>query len=173
VTTLDLLLLRHAKSSWDVPGIQDHDRDLAPRGEQAAPRMGRLLATLGLVPDRVLCSTARRAVRTWELAGAALEPAPEVIHRREVYMAAPGQLLEAIRRHGGTARRLMLIGHNPGLQALGVRLVGEGDAKLRARLAEKLPTAALARIGFAAARWDEVAWHRGRLLGFWRPRDLD
>jgi phosphohistidine phosphatase len=170
---LELLLFRHAKSSWDVPGIQDHDRDLAPRGEQAASRMGRLLAAEGLIPDRVLCSTATRAVRTWELAGAGLEPAPEVIHRRELHMAAPGQLLEAMRRLGGTAHRLMLIGHNPGLQALAIGLVGEGDAKLRQHLAEKFPTAALARIGFAAARWDEVAKRRGRLLGFWRPRDLD
>jgi phosphohistidine phosphatase len=170
---LELLLFRHAKSSWDAQGVQDHDRGLAPRGEQAAPRMGRLLAAEGLVPDRVLCSTAKRAVRTWQLAGAGLEPVPEVIHRRELYMAAPGQLLEAIRRHGGTVRRLVLVGHNPGLHALAVRLVGEGDAKLRTRLAEKFPTATLARIGFAAPRWEEVASRRGRLLGFWRPRDLD
>jgi phosphohistidine phosphatase len=96
-----------------------------------------------------------------------------VIHRRELYMAPPTQLLEAIRHHGGTARRLMLVGHNPGLHALAVRLVGEGDAKLRAQLAEKFPTAALARIGFAARSCEEVTPRSGRLEAFWRPRDLD
>jgi phosphohistidine phosphatase len=112
-------------------------------------------------------------MRTWELASAELDQAPDVIHRRELYMAPPARLLETIRHQGGTADRLMLVGHNPGMHALAVRLVGEGDAKLRAQLAEKFPTAALARIDFAARSWEEVAPRSGRLLAFWRPRDLD
>ena len=59
---LELLLLRHAKSRWDEPGVADHGRDLAPRGLKAAGRMGALLRERGLVPDLVLCSTARRAI---------------------------------------------------------------------------------------------------------------
>src|SRR5688500_14503097 len=128
---IELLLFRHGKSRWDEPGVEDHDRSLAPRGEKAAARLGRLLATERLVPDLVLCSTARRAVQTWELAGAALLPAaPRVIHSRELYMAPPGRLSDLVRRHGGNVPRLMVVGHNPGLHAFAVRLVGKGDARL-------------------------------------------
>ena len=68
----ELLLLRHAKSSWDQPGMADHERDLDPRGLAAARRMGALLRERNLIPDLVLCSTARRTVHTWQLASAQL-----------------------------------------------------------------------------------------------------
>jgi len=169
---LELLLFRHAKSRWDQPGAEDHDRDLAPRGEAAAPRMGALIASEKLLPDAVLCSTARRAARTWQLAASELESPPPVIHLRELYLAAPGALLEAVRRHGGPARRLLLVGHNPGLHALALELAGAGDPDLRDRSAEKFPTAALARLAFDGTRWRDLALRSGTLLGYWRPRDL-
>jgi phosphohistidine phosphatase len=169
---LELLLLRHAKSRWDRPGVEDHDRDLTSRGEKAAPRMGELMRREGLVPDRVLCSTARRARRTWELVGARLGAAPEASSRSDLYLAKPAALLEAVRSDGDAARRLLLVGHNPGLHALAMRLVGHGTAPLRKALAEKFPTGALARIGFSATDWREVRPRAGTLLGFWRPRDL-
>jgi phosphohistidine phosphatase len=168
----ELLLLRHAKSRWDEPGVEDHERDLTPRGEAAAARMGVLLRERRLVPDLVLCSTARRAVRTWRLAGAGLDPVPPTAERDDLYLAEPDRLLDLARRHGGAARRLLLVGHNPGMHALAVRLAGTGDPALRATLATKFPTAALARLGFAAPSWDAVAPGAGELLGFWRPRDL-
>lgn len=170
---LELLLFRHAKSSWDAPGLDDHARDLAPRGEKAAPRMGRLIAKEGLVPDLVLCSTARRAMRTWELASAELKVPPPVKHLRTLYMAPSSRLLEIVGRQSPTVRRLMLVGHNPGLHDVARKLVGRGDATLRARLAEKLPTAALVRIGFVAESWTDVTFGTGELLGFRRPRELD
>jgi phosphohistidine phosphatase len=169
---LELLLFRHAKSRWDRPGAEDHDRDLAPRGEAAAPRMGALLAREGLLPDAVLCSTARRAARTWQLAAAELEPPPAVVRLRELYLAAPGTLLDLVRRRGGEARRLLLVGHNPGLHAFALELAGAGDLDLRARLGEKYPTAALARLAFDVARWRDLTPRSGTLLGYWRPRDL-
>jgi phosphohistidine phosphatase len=170
---LELLLLRHAKSRWDMAGAADHDRDLAPRGEKAALRMGRLIAEQGLLPDRVLCSTATRARRTWELASGELTAQPELLHRRDLYLAPSGRLLDAVRASGGDVRRLMLVGHNPGLHDLAQRLVGDGDVALRRKLAEKLPTAALVHLAFEAPRWPKLALRSGRLLGFWRPRDLD
>lgn len=171
---LELLLFRHAKSRRDQRGIEDHERDLAPRGEAAAPRMARLLMEEDRIPERVLCSSARRAERTWRLAAAELgAAAPEVFFSRELYMVPPERLLEGIRRHGGDARRLMLVGHNPGLQELALLLVGEGKAGLKARLAEKFPTAAITCITFDAPGWDRLEPHSGRLEAFWRPRDLD
>jgi phosphohistidine phosphatase len=155
-----------------MAGAADHDRDLAPRGEEAAPRMGRLIAEHKLAPDCVLSSTATRARRTWDLASAALSAQPELVPRRDLYLAPSGRLLDIVRAHGGNARRLMLVGHNPGLHDLAQRLVGEGDPKLRRKLAEKLPTAALVHLTFEAGDWKALAPGSGRLIGFWRPRDL-
>jgi phosphohistidine phosphatase len=168
----ELLLLRHAKSSWNQPGVPDHERDLAPRGIAAAERMGDLLQELGLVPDRILCSTARRTVRTWELAGTRLLHPPAVTWCEALYLAAPDRILGLVRGEGVAARRLLLVGHNPGMHQLANRLTGAGAPAPRARLAEKFPTAGLARLVFAIASWAELAPGSGELTGFWRPRDL-
>ena len=168
----ELLLFRHAKSSWDRPGVPDRERDLDPRGLAAAPRMGALLQARNLIPDLVLCSTARRTVHTWQLASAQLQQPPTVIYTAELYLAGPERLLSII--HGsGNARRLLLVGHNPGMHALANRLTGTGAGGARARLAEKFPTAGLALIAFAIEGWAEVVPGTGELQGFWRPRDLD
>ena len=78
-----LILLRHAKSAW--PDVPDHDRPLAPRGHRDAPAAGRWLRKSGDIPDRVVCSTARRARETWELAGEKLRAEPEVVFEPRVY----------------------------------------------------------------------------------------
>lgn len=168
---LDLLLLRHAKSRWDQPDTGDHERDLAQRGLEAAPRMGDLIRAQGLVPQLALCSTATRARRTWDLAAARLEAPVRTRYLRELYLAPPDQILGIIRQQTEPGR-LLLVGHNPGLHHLAQRLAGEGSPALIERLRHKLPTAALVRLGFDAPSWDAVAPGRGRLLGFWRPRDL-
>ncbi len=168
----ELLLFRHAKSRWDEPGVGDHERDLAPRGLRAAMRMGELLRDQGLRPGLVLCSTARRAVHTWELAARALGSEPPVRLDRRLYMAAPDQMIAVARELGGKARRLLLVGHDPGMHRLAVRLAGSGDARLRDRLAVKFPTAGLARYRLAEAGWAQWPGTPGEFLGFWRPRDL-
>lgn len=170
---LELLLLRHAKSSWDQPGVGDHERTLAPRGEAAAPRMGELLAARGLVPDRVLCSTATRARHTWTLAATALPAAPEPVLLEELYLASPGRMLRLIAEQAGDSRRLLLVGHNPGMHTLAAGLARTGEAAARQSLAAKLPTAGLVHLGFDLPAWAGIAAAPGRLLGFWRPRDLD
>lgn len=169
---LDLLLLRHAKSSWDEPGLADHDRELAPRGRKAAPRMGKLLAKQRLVPDLVLCSTAVRTRQTLELVVAELPAAPPVTFLKSLYLAAPGRLLEIVRRQEPACRRLLVVGHNPGMHSFAQRLVGKGPAEARERLAEKLPTAVLAQIRFDAESWAAVEPGAGELVGFWRPKEL-
>lgn len=169
----ELLLFRHAKSRWDVAGVHDHDRDLTPRGERAARRMGKLLAEHGLLPDRVLCSTARRAKRTWELAAAELPDVPSPAFDRALYLAEPQRLLDIVRRAGDGARRLLVVGHNPGIHAFAMLLLSDGPAEARARLAAKFPTAALAQIACDAASWAKLGAGSGRLVAFWRPRDLD
>ncbi|MCS7268215.1 MAG: histidine phosphatase family protein [Geminicoccaceae bacterium] len=170
----ELLLFRHAKSAWDDPTLLDHERDLAPRGRKAAPRMGRLIAAQGLVPDLVLCSTAKRAVRTWELAAAELPRPVEVKRLASLYLAPPSRLLRIVRRQPDAVHRLLVVGHDPGLHRLALALVGEEDAHVRnSGLIEKFPTAALARIALPVEHWSEVGPGAGRLLAFYKPRALD
>lgn len=171
----ELLVLRHAKSRWDQQGTADHDRGLAPRGITAAGKMGALIANRGWLPDRILCSTATRARETLALARQDW-PEPPAVPTRELatlYLAAPGRLLDMIRRQPDGALRLMLIGHNPGLQDFVSRLAGHGDAAGRAAIASKFPTAALALVALDIATWRDLDWNEGRLVAYHTPRAID
>ena len=169
---LELLLLRHAKSRWDEPGVDDHDRDLAPRGLKAARRMGELIAAEDLLPDLVLCSTARRAMHTWQIVADAARADCTVRFDSRLYLAAPATMVAVAREFGGTAARLVLVGHDPGMHQLAMALAGQGDATQRRHLVAKYPTGALARFQVEADRWAEFSGGPCLLLGFWRPRDL-
>ncbi|MDE2663804.1 MAG: histidine phosphatase family protein [Gemmatimonadota bacterium] len=159
-----LLILRHAKSSWDHPGLRDHDRPLNPRGRRDAPRMGRFLAERDLVPDRIVSSTAVRARTTAELAAAEFGEAVEIETTHDLYGASPDGYIEVAEAMGGTGERLMLVGHNPGITSLVWHLTGEG---------EYMPTAALAAVELDIEDWSELgSARRGRLAGLWRPKAL-
>lgn len=165
-----LLLLRHAKSSWADPGLSDHDRPLAERGRRAAAAMGRYLRHAGLVPDRVLCSSARRACETAALLGLPERVALEVDHG--LYLADPESVLARIRAVDDGTRRLLVIGHNPTTQELALHLGGEGDRAARARIAAKYPTGALSVIRIDGS-WAVTAGRSARLERFVAPRDLE
>lgn len=170
----ELLLFRHAKALRDLPEARDHERDLAPRGERAARQMGELLVEHGVVPDLILCSTARRTVRTVELAAKAWASQPSVRFLKPLYLAAPSRLLETVQRQSASVGRLMVVGHNPGLQQLALGLVAKDDAVAASgRLAQKFPTAALALVAFDVEDWGSVQPASGRLVALWKPRDLE
>ncbi len=168
-----LLLLRHAKSSWDDPTLGDFDRPLAPRGQKAALLMACYLRKKGLRPDLVLCSPALRARQTWSLVARRLGDKIEVKDMRGLYLAPPSRLLDFIRRAPNAATCVMLVGHNPGMEHLAMALAGpESKPKALAQLHGKFPTAALAEIEFEVAAWSDVARGAGRLKRFIRPKDL-
>jgi phosphohistidine phosphatase len=170
----ELLLLRHAKSAWDVPGLDDHARDLAPRGRKAAKKIGRLLAEKNLLPDLVLCSTAKRAVRTLELVREELPRPLEVRLLDELYLASEEAMLQLVRAQDDRVRSLMLVGHDPGLHRLALLLVGgQNSEAIRTGLVRKFPTAALARLRFPVEHWVEVEPGSAELVAFWKPRELD
>ncbi|HRY27030.1 MAG: histidine phosphatase family protein [Geminicoccaceae bacterium] len=171
---LEMLVLRHAKSRWGEPGTTDHDRTLAPRGVEAAKRMGRLIRERDWLPDRILCSTAARASATLALAMATWpeRAAPAVEHTSRLYMASPQQLLEVVRAQAAGCKRLLLVGHNPGMGAFVLRLAGAGEPAALAAVEEKFPTAALARLGLDLEQWRNAEWGSARLLDFIRPKDL-
>ena len=132
-----LWLLRHAKSSWDEPGLADHDRPLAPRGRKAGKRIRRWAAEHGVRPDLVLCSTAVRARATLELVAPALG-SPEVEIEGGLYHASADDLLERLRDAARRRRVRAVIGHNPGLHDLAALLAPPGP--------DAFPTGALAEL---------------------------
>jgi len=168
-----LLLLRHAKSSWSEPGASDHERPLNRRGQEAAPRIGAYLARHGLIPDHVLCSTARRARETWELVAAEAPAAPSPIFTDRLYDASPRTLVDVFRHAEPAAKSLLVVAHNPGLQEAATTLIASGDLEDRERLREKLPTGGLVVIDFAIPDWSKLHARSGRLERFVVPRMLE
>src|SRR4051812_42665146 len=147
-----VLLLRHAKSSWDDPSLDDHARPLSGRGRRAAKAMARHLRAQGLQPRLVLCSTAKRTRETL----VRIEPAlgrHEVRAERELYGASAEALLARLQRLPDKVDSVLVIGHNPGLQELALALAAAGET--RDRVAEKFPTAALSTLEFDGG-WHEL-----------------
>lgn len=175
---LTLLLLRHAKSSWDNPGLGDFDRPLAKRGKKAAPAIGKALAAMGQHPDLVLCSSAVRARATLDLVLPELgKPAPRIVYDEAIYMATPGTLLARLHAVGTEfadqpPRSVMLVGHNPGLEELAMMLSRGGVDDDTDLMAEKFPTAAVAIFTFDTGSWKSIAPGAGRLEQFLTPRQL-
>ena len=171
-----LMLLRHAKTETDAPSGRDQDRRLDERGRKDAAEIGRWVATHPPFPDAVLVSPAVRAHQTWEIAWAEMKetvPAPQLELLPELYGADAAQLLQSIREASVyDPKRLMLVGHNPGMHELALRLGGSGDEAGLKALSHNLPTAALAVYDFAVNDWNDVAFHRGRLVEFVSPKLL-
>lgn len=168
-----LLLLRHAKSSWDDPQLSDHARPINMRGRQAAASMAAEIKRLGLLPDIVLVSSARRTLQTL----AALDPwptPPRIEPMDALYLASKNDLLEVLRGVSPAANSLLLVGHNPGLHELALMLAGahsSGDDKRIQRLAAGYPSGALAEFSVALP-WSELGETGTRLTRFLLPSDL-
>jgi len=166
-----LTLLRHAKSTWDDPVARDFDRPLNERGRRAARTIGREMRAQGLEFDQVIASPAVRVIETLADVehgyGQPLNPAFD----KRIYLASKETLLDIVQSADEGAERLLIVGHNPGLETLAMLLTrGEG---LRAEVAIKYPTATLAEISLPVERWSEVEEGVGTIARFTRPRDLD
>jgi phosphohistidine phosphatase len=167
-----LTLLRHAKSGWDDPVTRDFDRPLNERGRRAARTVGAEMKAQRLAFDLVLASPARRVVETLEEIAAGFGPVePEYDER--LYLAPAATLLDIVRHAPQAAQRLLLVGHNPGLEELALRLSRPDGDKLRAEVAVKYPTGTAAAIELPAGAWTHVREGTGRIVRFIRPRDLD
>jgi phosphohistidine phosphatase len=167
------MLLRHAKSSRDEPSLADWDRPLTARGKRAAQAIGRALASLKTQPGLVLCSPARRAADTWELAKAEVPGAIALQNEEQLYDFGDGEnVLKCFKAEAGDARCVLVVGHNPSLHELAKSLISSGNKTLRAKLDLKFPTGALAVIVFKAANWRDVAKGKGELTRFIRPKDI-
>jgi phosphohistidine phosphatase len=162
-----LLLVRHAKSSWDHD-VEDHERPLSGRGRRDAEALGRLLAEDGQ-PDLVLCSDAVRTRETWDRAAAGGATAAQVKYVREIYHGWVPELVALIRKVPDDVSTLLMLGHAPGIPDLVEHLCVRTGSADWAKLDSKYPTSALAQVRIPAA-WAEVGKGRAQLVSFAVPR---
>lgn len=167
-----LMLLRHAKSSWDDEGARDYDRPLAPRGREAAPLMGAYMRREKLLPDRVILSGSKRTRETWALVAAELPIVEEVTIDDRLYEATAPAIIAVIHECLEGAPRLLLIGHNPGFQSLARALARSDRTKARHALDDKFPTAALCVLDFPFENWADVFADTGVIERFITPKSI-
>jgi phosphohistidine phosphatase len=168
-----LLLLRHAKSAWSDPKLDDHDRPLNGRGERAAKAVADHIAGQGLRPDLILCSTAIRTRQTLApLIKRLGTPAPPISLESGLYLASEVALLARLQAVADDVPTLLLIGHNDGIGQLAADLAGSGPPEALSALREKYPTGALAVLGLRDGPWSDLQVGSAVLLNFVRPRDL-
>ena len=172
-----LYVLRHAKSSWKEPALEDHERPLAPRGRKAAAALGRHLREAAIEPSLVLCSSARRARETYDV----VKPSGELLVEPALYGATAGEVIERLRQLPESTGSAMVIGHNPTVQLLVLwlaspRLSPEGSERADSAelegVREKFPTCALATLAFGSP-WQELGPGGAALTGLVRPADLE
>jgi len=159
-----LLIMRHAKSSWKDADQTDHERPLKKRGKNDAHLMGKMLKSKKIVPDMILCSTAERAKETAKLLAEAMKFKSEIIYSDSLYMAEPTDIINEIANNATKEKTIMVIGHNPGSEALVQILTGK---------VESLPTASIAYVTAKIDHWKDITKDDGlKLKNLWRPKDL-
>jgi phosphohistidine phosphatase len=165
-----LYLLRHAKSSWDDPELEDHDRPLAPRGRKAAKRIAEYVKDKRLEPSIVLCSSARRARETLEFIAPSFPEQTSVEIEPSIYHAGAGELFARLQRVPRDAASVLLIGHNPAVQDLALAIANENERLEPIR--KKFPTAALVALDASVEDWEHLKEGVAVVTDFVTPKRL-
>jgi len=163
--TKTLLILRHAKSSWKNEKLKDFDRPLKRRGEESAKLIGKVLMMAELVPQVILSSPAQRAKQTVELVAEESKFKGELKFVESYYMGEPDDYITALKELPDEIERVMIVGHNPGLEALLQLLDGKVDS---------LPTGSLAYLVLDIKHWSDLTKSTvGVLISFWEADEID
>jgi phosphohistidine phosphatase len=158
-----LLIMRHAKSSWKHPELADRDRPLNKRGEKDAPHMGKVLKHADILPQLIYTSTAVRSSKTAETVAEKIGYKKEIIYKDALYMAEPLQIVDVLRETPDEIKRVMIVGHNPGM---------EGLAQMLSRKVETLGTSAIACIKLPIEHWSDLNLEvEGKLVKVWEPKE--
>lgn len=165
--TLELILVRHAKSSWDDPLMSDHDRVLTGRGRRSADAIGAWLKVHEMEPDVALVSTAARAVETWQGLAPHIGDRTTVRQTRKLYHAAPRQMLDVL--GGADGERVLMIGHNPGIAMFAAGICQTPSAHPDFN---RYPTCATVLMRFDIDSWCDVSAGSGDLFDFIVPKQL-
>lgn len=165
--TKRLILIRHAKSSWENAAQPDHERPLNLRGQRAATAIGEWIETRGYTPDTIVVSTATRTLETCDLIIEAFGSEPRIERVKTLYHASADHMLEQVQ--AATGETVMIIGHNPGCAQLSIELAQEPPAHDRFGL---YPTTATTVFDFDIEDWSAVTPHTGLVRDFVVPKDL-
>lgn len=158
-----LYLMRHAKSSWSTPGLNDSQRPLNDRGKKAAPFMGKILKKMNEMPELIVTSSAKRACSTAKRIAEKLSyPLKKILNEEKLYMAGRDEFLSVIAQTGNNINKLMLISHNPGITDFANSVSGENI--------ENIPTAGIVRIDFDVNSWDNIKETKGKFIFFEYPK---
>lgn len=157
-----LVLCRHAKSSWKRLELADIDRPLSGRGKRDAPLMARQLKAWGLLPDLILSSPAKRARKTAKVVAAELDYAKrDIVQDERLYLQGSNSLLKVLAETSDSHEVVMLVGHNPDLTELAEQLIG--------KVLDGIPTAGVVVIRLKGASWRDLAEQGGEAVLFYRP----
>jgi phosphohistidine phosphatase len=160
--TKQLLLMRHAKSSWEKPELSDHERPLSDRGLRDAPLMGRLLAQNHLAPDLIVSSSAVRALATAQRVAQELGYREQLLVAPQLYHTEPDEMARFVSTLPEQHRQILIVGHNPGLEEWLAILTGQK---------RPMPTAAVALLELPLNVWSELSnTTMGKLQEFWTPK---
>ncbi|KOV67414.1 phosphohistidine phosphatase [Streptomyces sp. NRRL WC-3618] len=164
-----IVLFRHAKADW--PQVTDHERPLADRGRKDAAVAGRKLADTGIPFGLALCSTATRTRETWKLAVHELPQRPKTVYEERIYEASPGELIALLNETPDDIQNVVLVGHNPGVQALAEILAEDSENDTRTKLTSRgFPAAAFATLSFTGS-WKGLEPGTATLVDFWAPTE--
>jgi len=159
-----LLIMRHAKSSWDNSHLDDFERPLNPRGQKDAPRMGTLLKTKKLLPELILASPAVRVKQTLELMTKTCDYQGKIEWIKDYYGATPNDYIAGIQTVPDKVQKVMIVGHNPGMEDLLNQWVP---------IDEKFPTAAIACLEFDLKSWQDLSLKTpAKLHHLWKPKEI-
>ena len=171
-------LLRHAKSDWGTPGLDDIDRPLNKRGKKQARQMGHFISRSDVTPDLIICSSAKRARQTLKQARKNWPSNARVIFEDRLYLASPDTILKLLKEQSDqssqrdTPSHIMIIGHNPGLHMLATGLVTSANQADMQILQERYPTGTLCVIKSKAEKWNDLQDNSAELLIFATPKSL-
>ena len=159
---LSLYIMRHAKSSWAIPGARDFDRELNERGLHDLVKISHVIERENINPDKILCSSAVRTRQTLDAITDAFKNEPEIVFTERLYSSGLAEYIEMINATGD-AKSLMIIGHNPMCGSLATSLPGTGESAEIEKIAYKYPTAAISIIEFDLDNWSQVTKSSGTL----------
>jgi len=161
-----LILVRHAKSSWNEPGLSDFNRPLNERGKRDAPRMGKRFKEKALTPDRLISSSAKRALDTCTLIASAIEfPERNIIANKNLYHANEDQILSIVHDLIEPDDVIMLFGHNPGFTDFTNRLMNIHI--------DNIPTCGIIGCTLPVDKWSDIKWGSGKMIFFDFPKQTD
>ena len=167
-----LIFLRHAKSSWALPGINDFDRPLNERGNKAAPQMANWLASEGIKLDVIVCSSAKRTRETLAHMQPRLSQEVATILEPNLYLASSATLFECAAKLDDGYETAMLLAHNPGLHDAALSSLTTASRRESGEMRSRFPTCACAIISLPIDRWSEITTDIGELNAYMTPKGL-